>query len=166
MLMEKDRIIKMFTDLYNGKPWLDVTILGKLKGISAGKASAKVLPGWNSVWQIVNHLTNWRLEVLARMQGQTTVSPENNYFAPIGDKSEAAWKAALIRLDQSQSQWIEFLKSFNEEEFAKIYPDNNFTYYEHIHGILQHDAYHLGQIALLVKEDAVDWELGTKREEF
>lgn len=26
-----------------------------------------------------------------------------------------------------------------------------YNYYEHIHGILQHDAYHLGQITLLIK---------------
>ena len=46
-----------------------------------------------------------------------------------------------------------FLENFNESQFDKIYPSNKMTYYEHIHGILQHDAYHLGQIVLLSKLD-------------
>ena len=33
----------------------------------------------------------------------------------------------------------------------KVYPNNGMSYYEHIQGIIQHDAYHLGQIVLLAK---------------
>lgn len=166
MDMERERIIKLFQDLYNGHPWLDVSILRKLQSLSATKAATKILPGWNSVWEIVNHLTSWRLEVLKRVQGNITISPENNYFAPVQDTSEAAWREALSRLEESQQLWVAFLKEFNEEELARVYPDNNFTYYEHIHGILQHDAYHLGQISLLVKENNTSSDVGTEREEF
>ena len=42
-------------------------------------------------------------------------------------------------------------KTFDESDFDKIYPSNKMSYYEHIHGIIQHDAYHLGQIVLLTK---------------
>ncbi len=35
--------------------------------------------------------------------------------------------------------------------FEKIYPPEGQTYYEHIHGNIQHDAYHLGQIVMLAK---------------
>ncbi|WP_235811010.1 DUF1572 domain-containing protein [Aequorivita aquimaris] len=36
-------------------------------------------------------------------------------------------------------------------DFEKEYPTNKHSYYKHIHGIIQHDAYHLGQIVLLAK---------------
>ena len=51
----------------------------------------------------------------------------------------------------SQQQWIEFLKTFSENDFDKVYKNNSMTYYENIQGIIQHDAYHLGQITLLSK---------------
>ena len=39
----------------------------------------------------------------------------------------------------------------NEEALDEIYPNNNASYYKNIHGIIQNDAYHLGQIVLLWK---------------
>ena len=39
----------------------------------------------------------------------------------------------------------------SEKDFEKIYPGNQLNYYEHIHGIIHHDIYHLGQIVLLAK---------------
>lgn len=146
-----ERISKLYQDLYDGNPWLEVTLVGKLEGITAEKASRKLFPNWNSIWEIVNHLISWRLEVLKRLHGEITTSPEHNYFIPITDSSEAAWQETIARLHDSQSAWLDFLKNFSEADFDKIYPGNQLSYYEHVEGILQHDAYHLGQISLLAK---------------
>lgn len=150
-MKESERISKLFEDLYNGNPWIEVTIVGTLKNISAKHASKKIFPDRNSIWQIVNHMTSWRENVLLRVQGNEIQAPNNNYFMEITDTSEAAWEKALERLDNSQKQWTGFLKSFSESQFDTIYPPNKMNYYEHIHGILHHDAYHLGQIVLLSK---------------
>lgn len=64
---------------------------------------------------------------------------------------QAAWGKTIERLKESQDKWLTFLKEMNTNTFSDVYPTNNITYYEHIHGIIQHDAYHLGQIILLVK---------------
>ncbi len=150
-MKETKRIIKLFEDLYNGSPWIDATIIGSLKNISAKQALKKMAPERNSIWQIVNHMTAWRENVLLRVQGNEIITPNNNYFMEITDTSERAWQKALERLANSQHQWISFLKDFGETKFEKIYPSNKMSYYEHIHGILQHDAYHLGQIVFLSK---------------
>jgi hypothetical protein len=89
--------------------------------------------------------------VLLRVQGTVINTPNNNYFIEIADISETAWQQSLERLQNSQQQWIAFLKHFNELGFDKIYPTNKMSYFEHIHGIIQHDAYYLGQIVLLTK---------------
>lgn len=150
-MQEAKRIKKLFEDLYNGSPWIDVTIMDTLGNISAEQASKKIAPGRNSIWQIVNHITSWRENVLLRVQGNKIVTPNNNYFAEIENISEAEWHKALERLANSQNQWIRFLENFDESQFENIYPSNQMSYYEQIHGILQHDAYHLGQIVLLSK---------------
>jgi uncharacterized damage-inducible protein DinB len=150
-MKETQRITKLFEDLYDGDPWIDVTILGVLKNVSAQQAAKKIAPGRNSIWQIVNHIISWRENVLLRVQGNVINTPNNNYFIEIADISETAWQQSLERLQNSQQQWIAFLKHFNELGFDKIYPTNKMSYFEHIHGIIQHDAYHLGQIVLLTK---------------
>ncbi len=96
-------------------------------------------------------MISWRLNVLQRLQGKITSSPDHNYFMPVSYTSETAWKNTLKELEISQKKWVDFLKKFDKDDFEKIYPNNKTTYYEHIQGILQHDAYHLGQIVLLAK---------------
>jgi uncharacterized damage-inducible protein DinB len=150
-MKETQHITKLFKDLYDGDPWIDVTILGVLKNVSPQQAAKKLAPGRNSIWQIVNHIVSWRENVLLRVQGNVINTPNNNYFIEIEDISETAWQQCLERLQNSQQQWITFLKHFDESEFDKIYPSNKMSYYEHVHGIIQHDAYHLGQIVLLTK---------------
>lgn len=150
-MKETKRIAKLFEDLYNGSPWIDVTIMDTLKNISAEQAAKKVIPERNSIWQIVNHIIAWRENVLLRVQGNEMITPNNNYFTQLEIISETEWQKALERLVNSQEQWIHFLENFDESQFDKIYASNKMTYYEHIHGILQHDAYHLGQIVLLSK---------------
>lgn len=150
-MKETKRIAKLFEDLYNGSPWIDVTVMDTLKNISAEQAAKKVIPERNSIWQIVNHIIAWRENVLLRVQGNEMLTPNNNYFTEIENISETQWQKELDRLSNSQEQWIRFLDNFDESQFDKIYPSNKMTYYEHIHGILQHDAYHLGQIVLLSK---------------
>lgn len=148
---ETERIASLLSNLYRGHPWLEVTLLETLQTISAKQASAKLFPNGNSIWEILNHLISWRFAVLQRVRGEITNTPENNYFEPQTDISEAAWLNTLKKLDDSQKEWILFLKGCNDGSLEKEYPGNGLTYYEHIHGILQHDAYHLGQIVLLAK---------------
>ncbi len=145
------RIKQLFADLFNGHPWLDVTIKDTLDNLTAEQAYRNVVTGGNTIWEIVNHIIAWRQNVLERVGGAVITTPEHNYFFPVQDCSDEAWEQTLIELNETQDQWLRFFDEFSEEDFEKIYPNNNMTYYQHIHGIIQHDAYHLGQIVLLVK---------------
>ena len=149
-MKEVQRINKMFADLYAGDPWIGVNIMDSIKKISAGQANKKI-GDHNSIWEILNHVIEWRSNVLQRIQGKVLISPDNNYFSPIDDDSEFAWQNTVDRLTTSQESWVKLLNKFREEDLENSYPVNGMSYYEHIHGILQHDAYHLGQINLLLK---------------
>ena len=122
-----------------------------LKDITAGQAAAKVFAGWNSIRKIANHIIEWKLNVLKRVQGEVIITPDHNYVKPITKPTKAEWKNTLKRLEETQKKWISFLKKFKEKDFGKIYKIKGLSYYDHIHGIMQHDAYHTGQIALLIK---------------
>lgn len=150
-MKEVNLIIKLFKDLFEGNSWIDVNIMNTIKGLSSEEAATKVYNEFHTVWEIVNHMISWRLAVLERMQGKLSDEPPDNYFSEVADKSDTAWNETLIRLRETQLKWIKFLETFSEDQFTIEYPTNHMTYYEHIHGILQHDAYHLGQLTSLVK---------------
>jgi len=154
-MKEQQRIARLFSDLYNGNPWLDINIHDTLESIPAETAAKKLQPDANSIWEITNHLISWRENVLERVKGKVLITPNHNYFVPIADTSAQAWKNTLEGFKMTQQNWLSFLAGFDEKDFETIYPNNDHTYYEHIQGIIQHDAYHLGQIVMLRKLSAI-----------
>lgn len=148
---EKDRIIKLFEQLYDGHSWIDVPVKGTLAAISAELANRRTLPNCNTIWEIVNHLIEWKTNVMQRLDGKVLQTPAHNYIYPVQDSSESAWQEALGRFDTVQKQWLDRLQRLDTASYDSIYPPNQLSYYEHILGILQHEAYHLGQIVILAK---------------
>jgi len=150
-MSEPQRIQSLFTDLYHGHPWLDVTLQDTLSRITPEQANQRPIKNGNTIWEITNHIIAWRENVLKRVGDEVIETPANNYIEKIKDVSEEAWRQTLEALETTQKEWLYFLSTFNEADFSNEYPVNKLTYYQHIHGIIQHDAYHLGQIVLLAK---------------
>ncbi|RZJ66912.1 MAG: DinB family protein [Flavobacterium sp.] len=150
-MTQNENLIKQFKELFNGDPWLDSSTLGILSSVSFERAAQKPKHLTNSIWEITNHVISWREVVLARIHGAKDVTPEHNYFLPIDDTSEKAWLKTLEQLKKSQEVWIGFLGTVSDEKLSQQYLNTNYNVYDLIFGIMQHDAYHLGQLALLAK---------------
>lgn len=151
-MMENERIISLFQNLYDGEPWIDVTIKSTLAKLTAEQAAARVLDNCNTIWEIVNHLIAWRIAVKERIKGNNIKTPGNNYIQKVVDTSKTAWAETLKKLDNSQRDWVQFLGNINETDLQKSYEPGQMTNYELIQGIIQHDAYHLGQIIIIAKQ--------------
>ena len=151
-MKETERITKLFEEIYDGDSWVGVSLVDTLKNISGEKAAKKIRSNWNSIWEIVVHIISWRDNVLQRVNGAITHEPDDNYIRPVEDPSEKEWQKVSLALKNSQEEWISFLTQMNDEDLEKIYQGNNSSYYKNIHGIVQHDTYHLGQIVILAKE--------------
>ena len=104
--MEVRRLKKEFSNLYNGDPWLDVTLKQTLQGISAEKATKRIAGDRNSIWEILNHLIEWRRMLLKRMSGNIIAVPEDNFIREVSDTSEAAWRQTLAELEKTQQEWL------------------------------------------------------------
>jgi uncharacterized damage-inducible protein DinB len=150
---ENQRMVKLFKDLFNGDPWLDSSIIGILSGVSAQRAARKPENATNSIWEIANHVADWREVVLARIHGAPANTPEHNYFLPVEDESAEAWQETLRKLQLTQDAWLGFLETVSPEKLSETYLDSDYTVYDLVFGIMQHDAYHLGQMALVAKYD-------------
>lgn len=150
-MTETRRLKKVFADLYNGEPWLEVTIAGTLKGIGAKTAAFKVNPQINSIWEITNHMIWWRMNILERISGKIIDTPDHNYILPVTDDSDIAWAKTKEKFEQTELDWLLHFKKLKKTALKNVYPANGLSFYDHIQGIIQHDAYHLGQLVLLCK---------------
>ena len=87
-MKETSRLIEVFEAAYNGSPWLDVTIVDTLSELSASEAGKKITANQNSIWEIVNHLIAWRINVLQRLSGEIVKSPSINLCSKISRSND------------------------------------------------------------------------------
>ncbi len=143
-------LTKLLNDHFNGRPWIDTTILGELKKLTAKQALLKPA-GLNSVWETVNHMISWRRALIGRVMGKPVKYSKDNFFSEVKNKSHEAWRKTLAELKSSQKEIITFLKKQDDSLLETVSPTSGYTYYELVNAILIHDAYHTGQIVLLKK---------------
>ena len=149
-MTDVERLQKLFKDHYDGDPWIEINFMNTLKGITATMAAQKV-GSLNTIWQIVNHVISWRETLLKRIQNENIPSPENNFIETISDVSAEAWKDTMNRLQASQDKLLSYLSEKKEIDLDENPSHGQYSRYELIEGILQHDVYHLGQVVLIKK---------------
>jgi len=74
-------------------------------------------------------------------------------FPPVTDTSNAAWTKTLEHLHQVHVELVAAVEKFPEKSSSPgpRQKGRHYTFYYMLHGIVQHELYHAGQIALLKK---------------
>lgn len=158
MTQEADRLIDQFRRAHDGDPWHGSPVRDILEGVTYTQAAARPIPNAHSIWELVLHMTGWRNEVALRAAGKPCGEPEGGDYPKIGEPTEARWRAALDGLDASHRHLVDVARTIDDEQMLRPINDprnrplgTGVSHYELLHGIVQHDAYHAGQIALLKK---------------
>lgn len=155
-MSEVKRIRVMLRHTYRGPAWHGPAIRELLQGVDAETAAAHPIAGVHSIWELVLHMGYWRRTVAAALGG-ATIEPEppiEDNFPAVEEVSEAAWERAREALAESQKALVSGLKAFDETRLDEHVGGREYTFYFLLHGIIQHDLYHGGQIGLLKKAQA------------
>ena len=70
---------------------------------------------------------------------------------PPAGRTEAQWRAAVKRLTKVNQELLSALFKFPEERLDDRLPGRKHSFYFMLHGVIQHNLYHGGQVALLKK---------------
>lgn len=154
MNKETQRIKHALKMIYNGSPWHGASLLHLLKGVDYLQASQRPVSGGHTIWELVQHILNWREFAIKKMEGETdfdiTLNSSDDWVysqAPI----EAQWQNLLSELVASQQTILEILESWFDEQLDEKVPGKDYTFYTLLQGIMDHDIYHAGQLALVRK---------------
>jgi uncharacterized damage-inducible protein DinB len=152
------RIVDQLEREHAGDPWHGSPLEAILEGIDARRAAARPVSDAHSIWELVLHITGWKCETARRLAGEVACMPVEGDWPDVGEPTEARWQEALTRLDSAHKALVAAIKALPD---AKLYEPTNDTrsgplgtgvsYYVLLHGIVQHDVYHAGQISLLKK---------------
>jgi hypothetical protein len=72
----------------------------------------------------------------------------------MSDTTQAAWQKAVQHLKTTHHDLVKAVAEFPESRLSDPVPGKKEKYYDHFYlfsGIVQHELYHAGQIALLKK---------------
>jgi uncharacterized damage-inducible protein DinB len=157
MNTEVSRISRLFQETYEGSPWHGSPVKQVLKGISARQAAMQVLPDTHTIWELVRHIIAWRNFAFQKMAGDKTfdILHAEQDWPYIQEMDEKSWQKDLLALEYSQQTLLQALYKMNNGNLQEIVPGRQYTFYTMLHGIMQHDLYHTGQIALLKKHMGV-----------
>jgi len=151
-MTETHRINSQLKRAQEGQAWHGPSLRELLDGVTAEQAGARPIPNAHSIWELVKHIITWEQIARRRLEGESQIEiPDEINFPPVTDTGEAAWQATLQSLEASHRSLREGIKKIDDAKLEEIAPGTSFSIYFLLHGVVQHNLYHAGQIALLKK---------------
>ena len=140
-------------DAFEGDPWFGRNTKALLSEVDERMAFEKPR-GQHSILELVWHMITWREFVISRFSKEE--SKDLHYFETLDwrelDHSDKSlWQQGLQRLQQTQEGLLALLQKKIDDLLDRKVEERTYNYRKLLHGILQHDIYHLGQIAYVVK---------------
>ncbi|MEW6212394.1 MAG: DinB family protein [Acidobacteriota bacterium] len=148
---EVNFIVDQMKRVYGGEAWYGSGLREILADVTAERARARPLTGAHTIWEITLHIAAWMGAVRGRIEGKPVDEPEEGDWPAVEGEDEKAWKATLAKLDRAHEQLVEAVSSLSDQALKDKTAGRDHSLRFTLHGIIQHNLYHTGQIALLKK---------------
>lgn len=150
-MTEAKRIADQLKNAVEGEAWHGPSVLETLHGITAEQAKNQPIAGVHSIWEIVLHISAWMKVAVPRMQGIKTSQPEEGDWPAVRNTAATGWNQTLEGMQRNYQDLMAAISKLSDEDLTKpVFEIPNYNYVL-LHGIIQHNLYHAGQIAVLRK---------------
>lgn len=147
---EVERIADQLERAFEGDAWHGPPVMKIIDGITARQA-ARPFSNAHSIWEILLHIGAWERACLRRLNGDRAELSAFEDWPEVTDVSEHAWEEARKALKESHDALRAAILRLDESRLDEPIVAGMSTVYVTLHGIVQHDLYHAGQIAILKK---------------
>ena len=136
---------------FEGEAWHGPSLTETLKGVTAEQAAARPVAGAHSIWEIVLHVSAWQKAVRTRVGGEKVEAPDQGDWPTARATSPSDWEKTLTELEHGYKELRETIARLSDFDLEKNPPGSENSIYIQLHGTIQHNLYHAGQIAVLKK---------------
>lgn len=150
-MSELQRIVDQMDRAFSGDAWHGPSLITLLDRISAEEASKHPLPQAHSIWEIVHHIRAWHTIVRHRLKHDAVEVTCESDWPPVWETGEIAWRRALDDLAESRNRLRQTVEELRDDQLEEKPAHCHDSCYVMLHGVIQHDLYHAGQIAILKK---------------
>ena len=152
-MREVDRVANLLTQTYHGDAvglaWFGPALRPMLGAVSLAAVVHRPLQRRHTIWELVLHLAANIDFVLARLDGLELELSATADWPPVPEPTVGAWADALTALDARYDTLLERVSGLDDAQLAQPVVGRPYDVYAMLHGIIHHNVYHTGQIAML-----------------
>lgn len=145
----------------SGPVWHGPALMDLVGDVTAEQAAAYPVAGAHSIWELVLHITAWAEIVRARLLSNVPVGATPDQDWPrVREPSAEGWRGAVERMKEAHRELSADVDPLEESRLVARVPGQDYNARVMLHGVVEHDAYHGGQIAILKRALARGGDLG------
>jgi uncharacterized damage-inducible protein DinB len=144
------RLTAEFQAAFEGEPWYGPGLATVLDEVPASRIHEHPVQGGHSIAELLAHMAHWKDVVRRRLEGDA-VPDANDTDWPVLEPDTATFRALRQRLEASHVGLTHCLAALTDAQLDGRVAGNDLSREGIVQGVLQHDIYHTGQLALLVK---------------
>jgi uncharacterized damage-inducible protein DinB len=148
---EAARIADQLRRAFDGGAWHGPALLELLEDMDAARAAARPLPDVHSIWELVLHIAVWDAVACRRLSGEKCQPTGTANFPPVAKPTAAAWRKAVGEARRTHAVLVKTVATLPGSRLHDRVPGKRYDFYHLLHGVVQHELYHSGQIAILKK---------------
>ena len=143
-----ERILDQLNRAWGGPSWTGVAIRPLLDDLTEDQSRAHPVPNAHSIIELVAHMSTWMDAVAHRLVGDVReLTTEEDWR----DVTQLPWPAAIDELENAHSRLSDVIARLTVDDLDKNVAGRKYNVYVMLHGVIQHNLYHSGQIAILKK---------------
>ena len=148
---EIERIQDQLKRSMEGEAWHGPSVREVLQGVTASEAESRPIANAHNIWELTLHIAAWMGAGQRRLNGDRAELPDEEDWLKITDTSDASWEQAKELLDKHYRELQQALSVLDERRLDEPILSGMRTVYVTVQGVIQHNLYHAGQIAILKK---------------
>ena len=145
-----ERMIEELNRTWNGDAWYGPSLQPSLDGVTEEQARAHPIANGHSILELVVHAAYW-MDMTARRITETP--PVEKDWR---DVAATSWKAARAELERAYIALLDRVARMSDDDMNRVVSRKNYTTWVMLLGVIEHNAYHAGQIALVKKMTTSD----------
>ena len=153
MNKEIQSIIRRIENITSGEPWFGRAVYIILEEVDAKKAYTKPDNTEHSMIEILYHMITWAGFTLKRIErdDDMDLAAFEKMDWRIIDPKTHTWKKGLTEFKSIHKKIIQLLNKKDDAFLKEIVDYRNYNFRFLLNGMMEHNIYHLGQIAYLKK---------------
>jgi hypothetical protein len=144
-MTEVERIKDQLRRSVEGEAWHGPSLREVLADVTAEEAAARPIAGVHSIEEMTRHVSYWFVATRRRIGGALVIPTEAEQWP----EAAIPWSQQRAHLETSYDDLMVAIGQFTDERLATPIAGKPYDIYFQLHGLIQHNLYHAGQIAIL-----------------